>query len=100
MTYTVSNNLLLSDSYTAMAYPTTTNFAGIWAISSSSTTRLMSGFGEALFAVRWRDFDEEGESLTGLYELVRSRASQASKTAIHDDVGKFGYPDANACPPS
>src|SRR4030095_7757861 len=35
-----------------------------------------------------------------LYELARSRASHASKTAIHDDVGEFGYPDANAWPPS
>ena len=29
-----------------------------------------------------------------------SRASQASKMAIDDDVGEFGYPDANAWPPS
>jgi hypothetical protein len=36
----------------------------------------------------------------GFYGLARSRASQASKTAIHDEVGEFGYPDANACPPS
>jgi hypothetical protein len=36
----------------------------------------------------------------GLYEPARSRASQASKMAIHDDVGEFGYPDANAWPPS
>ena len=36
----------------------------------------------------------------GLYELVRSRASQVSKTAIQEDVGEFGYPEANACPPS
>jgi len=35
-----------------------------------------------------------------VYGLVRSRASQASKTAIHDEAGEFGYPDANACPPS
>ena len=32
----------------------------------------------------------------GLYDPARSRASQASNTAIHDDVGEFGYPDENA----
>lgn len=42
----------------------------------------------------------KGPALRSSRGLYRSRASQASKTAIHDEVGEFGYPDANACPPS
>jgi hypothetical protein len=34
--------------------------------------------------------NRQNGSQSGLYGLARSRASHASKMAIHDDVGEFG----------